>query len=171
MFDYSQGKIYKLTCETGKVYVGSTIKSLKKRYAGHKAKANKCITQDFINPKIELIETYSCETRQQLLWKEREWIEKTDCVNSYLPILTYEEKKEKDIASSKKYREENPDAAKEYCEKNKEKLLAKSKEYYQKNKERLNEKITCECGAIISRQNKTTHVKRKKHLNHVGGLN
>ena len=93
MPDYSNGQIYKVTCETGKVYIGSTVQNLRDRFYSHKKTSNYCVSKDFINPKIELIESYPCETKQQLLWKEREWIEKTECVNTQCPIISEEEKR------------------------------------------------------------------------------
>ena len=152
MSDYSQGKIYKVTCETGKVYIGSTTKTLEYRFYGHAENNNGCESKDFINPKIELIESYPCETKEQLLWREREWFEKTECVNKNKPIITDEERK----ISKKKYlkiwRDEN-------------KLYHIT--YRQENKERLNEtakeKIQCVCGIIVSKSHKARHLKSKKH--------
>ena len=146
MPDYSQGKIYKLTCsETDKVYIGSTIQVLEERYWAHKAKDNHCITKDFINPKIELIQSYPCETREELLWKEREYQEKTECVNKCLPIRSKEERN------------------------------SRSSMFYQRHKAKLlshaGEKFTCECGGKYTRHHKSTHFKSKKHLNYVAGLN
>jgi predicted GIY-YIG superfamily endonuclease len=148
MPDYSKGKIYKLTCETGKVYIGSTITSLALRLSVHKQIKAKtcCSTKDFINPKIELIESFPCETKEQLLWKEREWVEKTECVNVRLPIRTNEEKKE-----------QTRKARNNYFEKNKE-----------KEKERRKEKFICECGGFYTYNHKARHLKSKKHLNYLG---
>jgi len=161
MSDYSQGKIYKLTCsETDKVYIGSSTKSLKERLRHHNYPNNYCVCRDFINPKIELIETYPCETKEKLLWKEREYIENTDCVNKCLPIMTLEEKQINRKISRLKWDKNNKESKKNYREKNREKINTAQ-----------NEKITCECGAITSRANKLRHLNTKKHLNHVGGLN
>jgi hypothetical protein len=56
---------------------------------------------------------------------------------------------------------------KEYYEKNKERMLQNDKARYEKNKEKKNnrakEKVTCECGAIICRREKTPHEKTRKH--------
>ena len=152
MPDYSQGKIYKMTCETGKVYIGSTSTPLKERLSRHKRIHNHCVTKDFINPKIELIESYPCETKEQLLWREREWFEKTECVNKNKPIITDEERK----ISKKKYLKIWRDDNKLY-----------HITYRQENKERLNEtakeKIQCVCGIIVSKSHKARHLKSKKH--------
>lgn len=163
MPDYKNGKIYKITCETGKIYIGSTTqKYLASRFTCHKYKhsGRRCLTKDFIKPKIELIESYPCETKQQLLWKEREWIENTDCVNKVVPIVTKEEK-------LSRFKEYNRD----WYQKNKEKQNNYDKVYYAKNKEKINQriskKITCECGSTISRGNLSHHIKSKKHLNYV----
>lgn len=145
MPNYSEGKIYKLTCETGKVYVGSTIRSLKRRYGNHITEKNNCTTKDFINPKIELIETYPCETKEQLLWKEREYIENTECINKVMPIASTEEKRNQRNKSTKKHR--------------------------YNNLEKYREKTTCKCGGIYISSNKARHLNSKKHLNYVEALN
>ena len=140
MPDYENGKIYKLTCaETCKVYIGSTTLALPRRLSGHKSITSTNITRNFINPKIELIELYPCKTKQDLLWKEREWMEKTDCINQFLPIMTKDEKR----IYQKNWERDNY------------KKIAISKQ----------KKITCECGSSFSRSNKSQHLKTKKHLN------
>jgi len=97
-----------------------------------------------------------------------------------------ENNKEKLNEYNKKYRENNNEYHKEYRENNKEKLNEYHKEYRENNKEKLNEyhkeyrennkekmkeyyekrkeKITCECGSIITKKNLSTHIKSKKHL-------
>tara|TARA_R110000772_G_scaffold2887_4_gene10633 strand:- start:4828 stop:5367 length:540 start_codon:yes stop_codon:yes gene_type:complete len=154
MPDWSNGKIYKVTCgETGNVYIGSTVSSLKHRLCKHNGSYNKCETRHFINPKIELIEDYPCETKDELHWKEREWMEKTDCVNKYSPIVTREEYRERQNKATKKYREEN-----------RERKFESDKKYREENKEKINEKFNCECGGKFTRSHKSTHLKSKKHI-------
>ena len=138
MSDWSKGKIYKLICETGKVYIGSTIKEINIRLSIHKNKFNKCVTKDFINPKIELLELFPCNTRDELLWKEREWFEKTDCINLNRPIVSKEEKRLKKNFNSIKYQN--------------------------LNRSKINEKFTCECGKNYTYANKSRHNKSKKHV-------
>ena len=144
MSDYSHGKIYKVTCESGLVYIGSTVSSLKKRLISHTTPSNTCETKHFINPKIELIENFPCETKQELWWKEREWFEKTDCVNKLRPIATSEENREQNNETCKNYRE--------------------------KNKEKRNQKFNCDCGGRFTYQNKAQHLKCKLHKDYVAGL-
>jgi len=167
MPDYKQGKIYKMTCETGKVYIGSTVSSLNRRLAQHKTNHNVCVTKDFINPKIELIESYPCETKPQLLWRERELIEKTDCVNKYKPIRADLEREERAKEYKTLYYQENKERAKEYktlyYQENKERAKAYSVVYRQENKERINQKFNCECGGKFTNDHKARHLKTKKH--------
>ena len=69
-----KGKIYKLTCETGKIYIGSTCRTLNKRLQEHKSLKNKCSSKGFINPSIELLEEIDTENCEDLRKKEREYI-------------------------------------------------------------------------------------------------
>ncbi len=87
------GKIYKLTCETGKIYIGSTSRTLNKRLQEHKSLKNNCSSKDFINPSIELLEEIETENREELRKKEREYMEKIICVNKNKPICNENEKK------------------------------------------------------------------------------
>lgn len=56
----------------------------------------------------------------------------------------------------------------EWIDANPEKIKKLRDDYYEKNKDRLNarkrEKITCECGAVVSRGNIYNHRKSKAHL-------
>jgi hypothetical protein len=57
---------------------------------------------------------------------------------------------------------------KDYHDTNKEIRLQKMKDWYETNKEirlqKQKEKITCECGSIICKGDKSKHIKTKKHL-------
>ena len=137
---YSRGKIYKIT-GGGKCYVGSTIETLNQRLSRHKYRKN-CISRELLDCEdlaIELIEEYPCNDRNELLWRERYWIENTECINKYRPIRTEEE-----IESyMKDYYEANIDKIKEqkkeYYQANKEKAKEYQREYYQKTKKSLTE--------------------------------
>jgi len=89
-----KGKVYKLTCESGKVYIGSTNRTLDERFKEHISKNNYCASNGFISPVIELLEEIEYN-KDELLWKEREYIKKIKCVNKNKPILTKKEKKDK----------------------------------------------------------------------------
>ena len=68
--------VYKITCETGKVYYGSTNNDIDTR-------TNKgwyhCACKDFINPKVEVIE--KVEDTTQLYERELHYIRNYECVN------------------------------------------------------------------------------------------
>ena len=91
--DYKNGKIYRLVCESGKQYIGSTTQALRKRLWHHRKSPN-TMARTFINPIIILIEDYACERKEQLLMRERYWVENTECVNSHRPIISEEERRE-----------------------------------------------------------------------------
>jgi hypothetical protein len=101
MVDYKKGKIYEIVCRnTGRRYIGSTVMPLVKRLATHRSKCHRKIAGgssskiiieggDFY---INLLEDCPCDNREQLLGKEREWYNKTECVNIRRPLLTDTEK-------------------------------------------------------------------------------
>jgi group I intron endonuclease len=94
------GKIYRIVCNiTGEVYIGSTDRlDLDRRLAEHVSHSDReVISKQIIergNYHIELIEEVICKTKEDLLWRERYWMEKTDCINVRRPIITKEEHKE-----------------------------------------------------------------------------
>lgn len=103
MGDYSQGKIYEIIDDTGKRYIGSTIQRLRRRFKKHITEFKKHITHkrkcssielNLDKAKISLLEKYPCNTRKELLERERYWIDNTECVNKMRPIITKEEKRQ-----------------------------------------------------------------------------
>ena len=124
MPNYSNGKIYKIVCDTtNKVYIGSTTLSLCQRLAQHKRdynlykKGNKRFSSSFDlieneNYKIVLIEKVKCNCREELLQRERFYIENTDCVNQSIPIRGKEEKRELDRIVKRKYEEDHKESIK-----------------------------------------------------------
>ena len=123
---YEKGKIYKITdIGCNKFYVGSTCENLSKRIERHRTKYNNSKTgktnskisvfdifDEFgiENCKIELIENYPCNCKEELLRREGHYIKNTDCVNKVVPHRTEEERKE---------------VSREYYYKHKDKILAK----------------------------------------------
>ena len=152
MLKYQKGKIYKIISNnTDKVYYGSTVSLLCRRKAQHnydfKNNLNFLSCREIINNEhwdLVLVEDYPCEKKEQLLMRERYYIENNDCINKTNPIVSKEERK---IYENK------------YNKKNREKQKAKQHIYYPKR----NEKITCECGSVISRTHKSRHLKSLKH--------
>ena len=93
------------------------------------------MTKDFINPSIFLIEDYPCERKEQLIMRERHFIETMECVNKRRPIVSREER----VEYLKEYREKNKEKKNEYYKINKDKMKEQSKEYNEKNKEKIKE--------------------------------
>ncbi len=98
MVNYELGKIYKIIDNTnGNVYVGSTCEpTLAKRLAKHrdnykshcKGTSIHYITAfDIIannNYDIVLLESYPCQSKDELFKRERHYIETTECINKYI---------------------------------------------------------------------------------------
>jgi len=130
----------------------------------------------------EYIENTDCVNKQLPGRTLKEWREAN---KGYIKEY-YEKNKEELNKKHKKYNEDNKEIinkqkkehyrnnkealckiSREYREANKEKVNKKSREYHEKNKEELNkkkrEKMTCKCGSIFTRSNKSQHLKSKKH--------
>ena len=96
MPDYKDGKIYKITAEGYDPYYGSTTLPLIYRFRALKCSKNFYSCSPFINLescRMELVELYPCETRNELMIRERYWIDKNKCVNMTKPFRTNLEKK------------------------------------------------------------------------------
>jgi hypothetical protein len=152
--DYSKSCIYKICCkdpDITDIYIGSTTELTKRRYkhkqscvspkqVHHNLTVYKYIRDNggWDNWEVVKIENYKCNCREDLFKRERELFEiLKPTLNKNRPIIFVEEKKKYD------------------------------KEYRQANKDEINkrkrEKITCECGATVSRHGLSRHRKSKKH--------
>lgn len=99
MPNYQNGKIYKIV-GNGMTYYGSTTIPLYKRFYDHKHQQT-CSSKDIVcheDCEIILVENYPCETRQELLKRERFYIDNFKCINKLRPYISKEEKKEKQQA-------------------------------------------------------------------------
>ena len=178
MPDYEKSKIYKIVCNiTGLTYYGSTVQPISKRMYGHRFdyKRNKGCKSEIVlegcDYNYSLVEECPCENKEQLLRRERFWIENNQCVNKTIPGRTpaqwYEENADKIKETKKQWYEANVDKIKQYYEANKEKIKEKKKQYYEahsdKIKERISEKIECEfCKSFLRRDSMARHHKTKK---------
>ena len=160
MSDYSKGKIYKIYSKTlDNCYYGSTIMTLKKRLTVHKSNfktGRYCKSQDVLkynDYEIILVELFPCKSRNELLDREGYYQRNFKCIN-------------KQIAgrSQKEWNEDNKVYLKEYFKNYK-------KKYYEKHKEKISEnakiKMTCCCGSVVRKDDKSKHVKTKKHLKYI----
>lgn len=87
------GSVYKVT-DGENVYYGTTIQPLNIRLNKHKCVCNNCVTKYFNkdNMTIELVE--NVEDKEQLLIRERYYIENNECYNRRIPNRTITERKE-----------------------------------------------------------------------------
>ena len=151
---YQKSKIYKVINDQmpGLVYIGSTVNALSKRLSQHRAPANRArsrVFQQCGKMEIFLIENFPCNTRDELVSRERYYVENTDCINKQIPGRT----------------------KKEYRDGHKEEISEYMKIYRDENKEILNEKkkevCVCVCGRSYTKSNKFHHEKSTHHIDYV----
>jgi hypothetical protein len=156
MPNYQNGKVYKIV--SGElVYIGSTTQpTVAKRLAQHvgdykcwkAGKRNFTTSFQLIESgdyNISLIESYPCNSKDELTARERFWIESMTCVNKCIPCRTkkeWNESNKEQIAEQKKmYREKNKEQISEqlkaYRETHKEQILEQKRAYQEKNKEQI----------------------------------
>jgi len=178
MVNYQNGKIYRID-GSELTYIGSTTnKYLSTRLAKHKSDFKKYLDgeQHYYTSfqvlktddcKIELIEKFPCDSKDELSAREGHFIRQMDCVNKQIagrtPKEWYDENKEQRLEQMKQYYNDN-----------KETIRIQQKQYYEENKEaisaRTNQKHTCECGGRYTTASKTKHLKTQKHLNYLKGI-
>jgi RNA binding exosome subunit len=161
MTNYQLGKVYKIYSPSNPslTYVGSTVQVLSKRFGGHKKDYKRYLNgqhpymssfqifQEADDYKIELIENVPCETKEQLLRAEGQYIRNMECLNRKIAGRTDKEYwtdnrdrilKHKKIYN-KQYRQENKheidEKQKIYVNNNKEKIKERRKNYYDNNKQ------------------------------------
>lgn len=159
MTDYSKSKIYRINSKnTDRYYIGSTVQPLRKVLTGHKRLKDSPSKQilDMKDVDIILIEEFECKTKEELNTRCEEIIKQHPlCINE---LVDKKEKKEHLKELRHASYERNKDTSQEYYETNKDKILAQRKE-----------KITCECGSVISRRYITDHNKSIKHQDWIKG--
>jgi hypothetical protein len=186
--DYSKTIMYKLVCNDLEVlytYVGHST-NFKERKRCHKSNCNnensekynlkvyKIIRENggWENWTMIEIEKFPCNDINEATKRERYWYEilnaDMNMINPNRPQIEYiENNKEKIKEYKQQLYQENKEIIdlknKEWRENNKEKILTQRTKYYEKNKDKLLEKITCECGCIITKNSLLRHKKTKKH--------
>ena len=146
MPNYQNSKIYKLVCDNPDlIYIGSTVQMLCNRLSSHHQyyKKNKNISStklfEFGNVKIILLEKIPCECKEELLKRERYYLENFDCVNRIKrPIITQEERNENNKRAFNT--ETNKQFQKEYHAKNKDKKKEYDRMRYNENKKKICER-------------------------------
>jgi len=191
MPNYQEGKIYKIyNTINDDIYVGSTTRKLCERMAEHRGRINhkdshnplyqSFIEHGVINFYIELLEKCPCSDKDELRRKEGEYIRSLkSSMNKRIAGRTDHEyyidnkEKAKEYYSvnkqhfSQRAKYYNIEHKKQYYENNKEAIKEKHKQYKENNKEYLKsysgEKITCECGCIVTRGHLPRHKRSAKH--------
>ena len=149
--DYKKGQIYCIRShQTNKIYIGSTISPLYKRFYDHRC-AKDCsakeITQ-YSDAYIELVEEFPCNSKKELNRREGQHIRNAEnCVNKRIEGRTKKEyendNKEKFHKYQQEYREDNKEKIdkyqQEYFQQNKTALDNYKKAYNEKNKEQIKE--------------------------------
>jgi hypothetical protein len=152
MVNYKLGKIYAIECNvTGQKYIGSTCEpTLAKRLTKHVGN-HRCYlkgTYHYVSSFkifengdycIVLLEKYPCDTKDELLARERYWCNELECINQRKNQGMYNSLGEKGFA---KY----------YYENNKDMIHAKK-----------NEKHECTCGGKYTVAHKQKHIRSAKH--------
>ncbi len=160
MVNYNNGKIYKIESNIGdKVYIGSTTKEyLSQRMTAHRKNYNRWkqgkrdLTTSFLlfdeygldNCTIVLLESCSCESKDELHAREAHYIRTITCVNKCIPGRTSaqydEDNKDKIRERKQKYYIEKKSELRDYYETNKEHIQERKQKYYELNKELIKEK-------------------------------
>ena len=132
-------------------YIGSTSMSLERRLNWHKFSAmqNRCKNSKIYrrmnevgleNWKVVPLLTLEC-TRNEILTFERKWLEVLGAdLNSYLPIINAEDRKQKRAEYRKKNREKIQQGKAKYRAENREILRKKQVKYFLKNREAIYQK-------------------------------
>jgi len=127
---------------------------------------------------IELVENFPCENGEQLHTQENIYIRGNECINKRPAITTREERAirkhqqyidniEEKKTYHKQHREKNKDKIAAKRQENKEETKIYNKQYCIDKKDAISakkkEKITCECGCVITRASLSAHKKSDKH--------
>jgi hypothetical protein len=182
---YEEGKIYALYIDgIEECYVGSTCNKLPQRLSQHmfshtcesQTKTKGCALFDKGEVKIKLLEAYPCDSKDKLLLKEREWLEKTpSAINKNVPGRGWQEERQmnapKYAAKMKEWREANTEHTKNYDKKYREEhkeQTAESKTAWRKaNADKIkldkqSEAICVICQHVTTKGNMWRH-KKEKH--------
>ena len=150
------GRIYRIesNLDDGKFYIGSTTQSLAMRLKNHRSKSKDPLRQKtplyrhfntigWEHASIILLYEIEDTTKEVILDHEKEYIQASladdKCLNKATPLITEEEKKEKDRQYGAKWREENKERDAERVRKwraeNPEKRKAQTARYRAKTKD------------------------------------
>jgi len=152
--DYQASIIYKLQCEDGHYYYGSTRNLLHKRFYEHKKKAvlypeRRVYKHILANggwdaTRMVLVEAFPCANRGELIRKEDEFIRGSRqdpmCLNTLCAVTTPEQYKERQKAWKLENKEAVQSQDKEYREGRKPEEALRAKTWVANNQERVKER-------------------------------
>ena len=166
---YENSKIYRLVCDDGHYYYGSTIAELKSRYWGHKDSSKTMTSRVYTHIRtigwdrvqIQLVEAFSCANRTEIRMKENEYIAsaKDDplCLNTLPAFKSDEEKHTRAVAYYEAHKEHILSRNAAYYEAHTGAIKEKSKKRYEENKQTIRSK-----NIEYIERNKDAIVKQKK---------
>ena len=195
MPEYKNGKIYKIT-GGGLTYIGSTTQSLSQRLTQHRSNFKRFNEGKGVCPnykvlksgdyQITLIEDCPCERKEQLLMRERFWIENTPCINITHPLRTSQEHhRDNKETINERHRityhnniDRENERNKMYYHNNKEKEKERKAKFYQENKAKIiqrcilynkSKQYVCDCGTTVTGKNYeiNMHLKTSNHLRYL----
>ena len=170
---YDNGKIYRITDNAyTKFYSGSASESLSQRMTRHRGKyttylkggCTKTTSFELFNEfgigncKIELVEIYPSNSKEELRSREGYYIENRPCINKVVAGRKetskeyYERNKPACLAQRREYKKLHKEEEKEYHQKR-----------FQERKHILMEKHLCSCGKHYTFGHKKRHEKSQKH--------
>jgi hypothetical protein len=167
--NYASGKIYSIRShQTNEIYIGSTITTLSRRLRGHHEDLKKKNDGNLTNCSsftllaypdhyIELIESYPCANKNELVRREGQIIRDTiNCVNKNIAGRTiseyYQDNKVEINATHRQHYQDTLEHTK-----------AKHIEWALNNKDKQRQKTNCYCGGSYSHENKAVHFKTQIH--------
>ncbi len=144
---YENSTVYKITCDDGCYYYGSTIQPLKERMWHHRASAKTMTSKLYthINQlgwdkvQIAAVETPPCTSRKELRVAENTYIlpGKDDplCLNTLRSFTPEEEKRQMETARQARNAAHRKEVVHAYYESHKDAIAERHKRYYEENRE------------------------------------
>lgn len=151
-----KGTVYSIKCKTtGEQYIGSTCKHVEYRLEQHRQSGNKTSSRAIIdrdNFELIILESVICDGRQELLYRERHFVEtEPNVVNKSRPIISEEERKKAVLD----YERSHP----EYFQK-----------YRDDHRGHWQSDYLCKCGITCRLINKNRHEKSIQHKDFMANL-
>ena len=185
MPDYSKSVVYKICCKDADIkefYVGSSC-NLYNRKRRHKTGCTYVFGTEYNllvykfmrdnggwdNWEFEILENYEAKDEKDLIKRERHWFDNLKpTLNTNIPARTKDEHKLYKKNYQLEHKEQTKERDKAYRQEHKEEIAEKNRVRYEENKEKISEqrkeKVTCECGSILTKTHLPRHKKSTKHI-------